>query len=1085
MLQMEDNEYFEDDNDEETFVGKIHFEEKYSTNQNNFQIHKMKENMSPITMNINVNVGSASEYDAKLSATSNKISEESPSQLAQTINISDKSQLTAMEAAVNRLQERRASWSQNGVRKENSPMVFVTVKNKPTVATIDEGSEINCLDESFAARTGILYIPTLCTATAAGSNNMKLAGQTIEDIDMQVEGASRIISLKLGKMVVVKNLGVDTLIGEPGKADNKIVTIPHEKVIKVLDDQGKTAVLPYWPKNRNPNFNYAPCKAMKTEVIFPNHSIEYQLPPRMQQESVINISPSRSCSPLWFNPKNVNVTKDGTISIMNETNIPICISKNEHFADIRTCKKVDVEPLKPTQVRKVYDIGNTDVSHLIPAQSLKQESFISEVNIDPDNQLSPEWKHKFKETCLEFSDIINPRPGKYNGFYGRVDNSINFASVPPPTVRAHLPNYSADMLKILGDKMDKLEEWGVLVKPEDIGVVPEFVVPSMLMPKPEKGEWRLVTDFTPLNIHIKKLETIAPTIQEAKNKLAKYNYHIQLDLSNYFYQGGMRVEDCQYLATPHPFKGLRLYVCEPQGLRNASEHAYERLARVYGDLCAEEKMTRMADGLFVLGDTLEDLLANFQEVLSRARLCGMTFKPSKVVIAPINTVLFGWQKVGAGWRPTTHTISPLTKADPPSTVKKLRSWLGAYKQLTECVPNHAIVIGPLEQIVGGRASAERITWTDALLEAFIKSKESLNNINTVYVPKPTDTLHTYSDWSAKHKAAGGRLEIHRTLGDGSIKKLLGGHFSCRVSNYQKNWLPCEGEALSARLVVEHFSPLLRESKNKVTHHTDSMPTVQAWKRSKTGAFSSSARISTFLTGMSALDIELVFKPGVEMYSSDYYSRNPVKCENKRCQICKFAYEMETQGDEAIPMIATVTVEDIEQGRMTMPFTQRSAWLKVQKNDKMHQQLAWLIDSSQTPEKKKTRGDHTVLKRLHNLYKNGMLQKSRDGLITVTHEEPGRGSSQAISVPTSMYPGLIQALHLKLLHPSKMQLLKLSSRYFYSPGTARIVEEVTSNCNICAALKQLPTERRQEVTTLCLNACTTSTRMGCCKSLEMA
>ena len=44
----------------------------------------------------------------------------------------------------------------------------------------------------------------------------------------------------------------------------------------------------------------------------------------------------------------------------------------------------------------------------------------------------------------------------------------------------------------------------------------------MFMPKSEEGEWRLVTDFTPLNIHIKKLETVAPTINEAKEKLAKY-----------------------------------------------------------------------------------------------------------------------------------------------------------------------------------------------------------------------------------------------------------------------------------------------------------------------------------------------------------------------------------------------------------------------------------------------------------------------------------------------------------------------------------------------------------------------------------
>ena len=70
--------------------------------------------------------------------------------------------------------------------------------------------------------------------------------------------------------------------------------------------------------------------------------------------------------------------------------------------------------------------------------------------------------------------------------------------------------------------MDKLENWGVLRKPEDLGIVPEFVLPSMLTPKTEKGEWRLVTDFTPLNIHIKKLEVVSPTIEEAKEKLARF-----------------------------------------------------------------------------------------------------------------------------------------------------------------------------------------------------------------------------------------------------------------------------------------------------------------------------------------------------------------------------------------------------------------------------------------------------------------------------------------------------------------------------------------------------------------------------------
>ena len=131
-------------------------------------------------------------------------------------------------------------------------------------------------------------------------------------------------------------------------------------------------------------------------------------------------------------------------------------------------------------------------------------------------------------------------------------------------------------------------------------------------------------------------------------------------------------------------------------------------------------MTRMADGLFVLGDTLESLETNFREVLSRSRLCGLTFKPSKVCICPVDTILFGWRKVGAGWSPTPHTISPLTQAEPPNTVKQLRSWLGSFKQLTDCIPQYATLLGPLEELTSGRASAERITWTPEILTIFSK-----------------------------------------------------------------------------------------------------------------------------------------------------------------------------------------------------------------------------------------------------------------------------------------------------------------------------------------------------------------------------
>ena len=87
-----------------------------------------------------------------------------------------------------------------------------------------------------------------------------------------------------------------------------------------------------------------------------------------------------------------------------------------------------------------------------------------------------------------------------------------------------------------------------------------------------------------------------------------------------------------------------------------------------------------------------------------------------------------------------------------------------------------------------------------------------------------------------------------------------------------------------------------------------------------------------------------------MKASDYNSRHPEECHDRKCQICKFAAQMEDTGDR----IRKISVQDVEQGVTSMPFIQKSAWIKVQKNDKIHQQLDSLIKTSQSPERKRTK-----------------------------------------------------------------------------------------------------------------------------------
>ena len=219
----------------------------------------------------------------------------------------------------------------------------------------------------------------------------------------------------------------------------------------------------------------------------------------------------------------------------------------------------------------------------------------------------------------------------------------------------------------------------------------------------------------------------------------------------------------------------------------------------------------MADGLYIVANTLSDLHETFIEVLDRARRCGLTFKPKKIVITPRDTVLFGWRKIDDGWRPLDHTVSPLTKAEEPSTVKQLRSFIGSYKQLTDCIKEYATLLAPLEKAVAGMESAEKVVWSLELSESFKLAKEALENLETIHTPKPSDKIELFTDYSADKKAVGGHMMIKRMDAKGETRKLLGGYFSCKLNTHQKNWLPCEGEALGVKLISKHFTPFIREN----------------------------------------------------------------------------------------------------------------------------------------------------------------------------------------------------------------------------------------------------------------------------------
>ena len=300
----------------------------------------------------------------------------------------------------------------------------------------------------------------------------------------------------------------------------------------------------------------------------------------------------------------------GAVNLLNSSQHPITLRKGDHIADARDTSVVEIE------INKFDTYTNHDDAFQFMdfAQSRHIDpTYMDLIQVDPDNILKEEEREIFHNLHRRFAKLFTKQPGKYNGRYGYIDNKLQFATPPPPNARTRIPNYSPSMNQLLAEKMDMLEKWGVLTEPEKMGISVEFISPSMLVPKPDSNEYRLVTDFSSLNVHLKKIPNTSATIAQTRARITRAQYVVHLDLSNYFHQCGLQKDDVKYLGTIHPFKGLRVYTCDPQGLKGASERSYEKLLRIYGDMVQARRLAQMADGLHVLGNSVQELAANYIE----------------------------------------------------------------------------------------------------------------------------------------------------------------------------------------------------------------------------------------------------------------------------------------------------------------------------------------------------------------------------------------------------------------------------------------------------------------------------------------
>jgi hypothetical protein len=749
---------------------------------------------------------------------------------------------------------------------------------------------------------------------------------------------------------------------------------------------------------------------------------EWALEPRL--DSTLN---QKNPDQPWPTPQLIQ-SVDRTFRLRNDSPDPIALKRNEHICQIRP-----VVAVSDTTLDLPQQISQPTTKNPL-AQTTPQPAVI---HVDPDSILPPDIVSEFNSLHDKFAPVFSPSIPKYNGFSGKIEASANMGTTLPPQRKGRLPHYNRDSLIDLQQKFDDLESQGVFAKPEDVNVVVEYLNMSFLVKKPNGGT-RLVTSFGEVGHYAKPQPALMPNVDQVLRNIAGWKFIIVTDLRQAFYQIPLEHASMKYCGVSTPFKGVRVYTRSAMGMPGSETALEELLTRVFGEYSMQGWCERIADDLYIGGNTHQELLDHWELCLSTLRRNNLGLNASKTTIAPLSTTILGWVWKSGTLTASTHRMTALATVEPPKTVLALRSFVGAYKVLSRVPRGYAMLLDPLDKLTAGKQSRDPIKWDDSSLQAFTNAQEALSNCQTITMPIPTDKLCIVTDAPV---TKGGGIAATLYIGRGDSLKLAG-FYNAKLKPFQSRWLPCEVEALGITSAIQHFAPYITQSKHQAQVLTDSKPCVQAHHKLLRGEFSNSARLTTFLATVSRFNMDVNHIAGAANLPTDYVSRNPPSCPDSSCQVCKFV------ADTCDSVVRAVSMSDVTSGTARMPFTSRVAWQATQQECSDLRRTHAHLSQGTRPGKKATKV-HDVKRYLREAV------ISNDGVLVVLENPPFQPRRERIVVRRSVLDGLVTAIHIRFNHPTPYQMKQLVTRYFFALDLDKALQRVYDSCHHCMSLKAVP------------------------------
>jgi hypothetical protein len=331
---------------------------------------------------------------------------------------------------------------------------------------------------------------------------------------------------------------------------------------------------------------------------------------------------------------------------------------------------------------------------------------------------SPLLRESMREVLRRYADVVSNDQHDL-GRTDTLEHNIELADKTPVyTQQYRLP---LDQLNLVKDHLAAWLKAGI-VEPSRS----KYNSPIFCVPKKDSTHMRVVLDYRRLNAKCLPDRYSIRPVEQCIEEIGRAGSNIFscIDLRAGFWQLPLAKSARPNTAFTIPGVGQFQYTVAPMGL-SGSPATFSRLMDIV--MQELEHTITYIDDCLVHSANHKDHVNHTRQALARIRRHGLKINLDKCIFGASEIQYLGHTISGEGITPGKDKAAAITKAQPPSTVKQVRSFMGLANYFRTFIPRFAVIAAPMFALTRSNSDWEGGALPEDALESFQTIKDAITS----------------------------------------------------------------------------------------------------------------------------------------------------------------------------------------------------------------------------------------------------------------------------------------------------------------------------------------------------------------------